>query len=637
MLHPTTLRGLLVVVAVVATTVIGGELVAAREGASAQRMSGDPPDRRLADRYAPVAYLKRQRFPCDRRGEPYLPAPVEIVLGDTLVMLKEHDPRGPGPDRIILSAPRATDLPPRSEHDYLDFPGNARRPGCTYEVHARQRMSGLEPTTYARIIVDRERGQLALQYWLFYYFNDWNNPHEGDWEMIQLEFDAASVEEALHEDPVRVGYAQHAGGELAAWTDPKLQREGTRPIIYPAAGSHATHFESHVYIGWGENGTGFGCDDATGPSVRVPLRPVVVPNDPDPAGSFAWLHFSGRWGERQPWEYNGARGPQLNFKWREPFEAVESWRDSSLVVPRSTLFGRSATDFFCGTTDVGARVMAFGGMYPQVVVAGLIALWSAAFVLLLRVRRLLVEACALYRAHWRVFLPIGVLALPIGWGFNAIHLAAMRLGPVDWLLRWFNDTAGARFVVASIVGGFEQIVIVLVIGPIVIQAVAESYAGRTPDVRRCCMTAVRRIRPIATALVLIAAAVGGLALFVVTAPLALLLAVRWQFFGQAVIIGGARTGRAALRMSASVIRGRWLHLLAASIVVQGLAILPGPCIGAALMLMGKTTIQFANGLSSFVYAVLLPLAEIALTMLYVRYANDQILGRAAVPPAEPYA
>ena len=35
-------------------------------------------------------------------------------------------------------------------------------------------------------------GQLALQYWIFYVFNDWNNLHEGDWEMIQLNFDAAT-------------------------------------------------------------------------------------------------------------------------------------------------------------------------------------------------------------------------------------------------------------------------------------------------------------------------------------------------------------------------------------------------------------------------------------------------------------
>ena len=35
-----------------------------------------------------------------------------------------------------------------------------------------------------------ELGKVALQYWFFYPFNDFNNTHEGDWEMIQLVFDA---------------------------------------------------------------------------------------------------------------------------------------------------------------------------------------------------------------------------------------------------------------------------------------------------------------------------------------------------------------------------------------------------------------------------------------------------------------
>ena len=48
-----------------------------------------------------------------------------------------------------------------------------------------------EPTVYAHVATDPGHpGQLALQYWLFYVFNDWNNLHEGDWEMIQLVFDA---------------------------------------------------------------------------------------------------------------------------------------------------------------------------------------------------------------------------------------------------------------------------------------------------------------------------------------------------------------------------------------------------------------------------------------------------------------
>jgi hypothetical protein len=32
---------------------------------------------------------------------------------------------------------------------------------------------------------------------------------EGDWEMIQLDFDASTAAEALRQEPVEVGYSQH--------------------------------------------------------------------------------------------------------------------------------------------------------------------------------------------------------------------------------------------------------------------------------------------------------------------------------------------------------------------------------------------------------------------------------------------
>ena len=52
--------------------------------------------------------------------------------------------------------------------------------------------------------------------------------------------DADDAEEALGEDPVSVGYSQHEGAEMADWGDEKLELvDGRRPVVYPAAGSHA--------------------------------------------------------------------------------------------------------------------------------------------------------------------------------------------------------------------------------------------------------------------------------------------------------------------------------------------------------------------------------------------------------------
>ena len=81
----------------------------------------------------------------------------------------------------------------RGSSDYhLDFPGDALKPGCTYEEWsaAAEREGAADDLRAGRRPRPRIPGKLALQYWFFYVFNDFNNLHEGDWEMIQLNFDA---------------------------------------------------------------------------------------------------------------------------------------------------------------------------------------------------------------------------------------------------------------------------------------------------------------------------------------------------------------------------------------------------------------------------------------------------------------
>ena len=104
---------------------------------------------------------------------------------------------------------------------YLDYPGNPLAPHCDYETWFRQASAGTTPTLYSRIATDPEHpDKLALQYWFFYTFNDWNDKHEGDWEMVQLLFPAATPEEALTVTPVSVAYAQHEGSQVARGTRP---------------------------------------------------------------------------------------------------------------------------------------------------------------------------------------------------------------------------------------------------------------------------------------------------------------------------------------------------------------------------------------------------------------------------------
>ena len=200
----------------------------------------------------------------------------------------------------------------------------------------RERVTkGTQPTVYAHVATDPGfPGKLALQYWFYYVFNDWNNTHEGDWEMIQLVFDAKDAREALSGRPVSVGYSQHEGAERANWGDEKLELvDGTHPVVHPAAGSHANFYDEALFLG-SQGSEGVGCDDTRGPTRE--LRPIVrtIPSDPAAArAAFPWIGFEGRWGELQKAFFNGPTGPNLKAQWTEPIRSSQDWRERSIGVP----------------------------------------------------------------------------------------------------------------------------------------------------------------------------------------------------------------------------------------------------------------------------------------------------------------
>ena len=307
----------------------------------------------LAARYAPVVRLVSHTSCAP--GKPYVPIDVNLLFGTPTVAL-----RGPwGPSDLVKIGPTANDLSKDLFEYHLDFPGNALEPGCSYADWERRLVEGRAPAVYAHVATDPERpGKLALQYWLFYVFNQWNNLHEGDWEMIQLDFDASSAAQALQRAPVAVGYSQHEGAEQAGWTDGKLERvDGTHPVVHPADGSHANFFGESLYLGSSAE-QGVGCDDTRGPTFDV--RPIVhtIPSDPAQArAAYPWIAFDGRWGELHPAFYNGPTGPNQKTQWTAPIRWSEGWRDYSYTVPGGTAFGGDATDFFCSAVGRGSQAL----------------------------------------------------------------------------------------------------------------------------------------------------------------------------------------------------------------------------------------------------------------------------------------
>lgn len=589
----------------------------------------------LADRYLPVAMMRQQSGACDRRGEPYLPAPVSTVLGNPRVALKQHLPGRPAKeDRVIKMGPVASDLVGLGEDFYLDLPGNPRQPRCDFEKSFKEAFAGKESVVYVKIATQRGEPGLALQYWYFWYFDDFLNTHESDWEMIQYNFEAATAEEALTMEPTDVVFAQHGGGERAAWGDDKIELKDGRMVVYPAAGSHATYFSNAVFLGWGENGTGFGCDYSDPPSFTVPMKAVVMPDNPSLYGEFAWLHFGGRWGERQPWEYNGPKGPNLGRKWSEPVTWIETARDSSIAIPESSTLGPAPTNVFCSLAGAGGRVLTIAGVHPNLVKWGVLACLLVIVAIAAMLWRLMAETVAVYLAHIRVFGAIGLIILPIAWIVNGFQVLVMAIPPFDWLLKWIGNTPGSRLAIALTIGSVQQAIMLIVVGPAVVAAMGEVLSGRVPTVRGAYERAFTSLRQLASAFLRVGIVSGLTVISGLLLPVALWYGYRNAFYSQAAILDGALTGRDAMHLSVKTVRGRHWRVAPPILVFAFLAAAPGPLVGIILMIVFGRSAEFVNGVSGLLYATTIPISFIGGTLLYTKLrqaAGTSTTARATIP------
>ncbi len=279
---------------------------------------GAPPeeDLSLARRFAPVLYF--------HPDEPFRPQPVEVLVGQARL----RQARAGWFDINVLNDPTLRDLcrydgpeyfldvwyGDEGTSDYKNY--SAHR--TFYEAHLSPDTGGPPATTYARVV--REEGHIVIQYWLFYYYNDWLNKHEGDWEMVQVVLDGA-------EQPQWVILSQHHGGTRRPWSAVQIE-EGTHPAVYVALGSHANYF-------WGDEvfpnvramgSASFTVVDRTGHAHRTLPQVLLIPeretvrDNPDAWPGMEWLCFEGNWGERAAQaDLGGPLGPPEKKSWAAPY------------------------------------------------------------------------------------------------------------------------------------------------------------------------------------------------------------------------------------------------------------------------------------------------------------------------------
>ncbi len=266
------------------------------------------PDAELAARFAPLLY--------GHYGEVYWPMAIEPAVA------LAHLYYGPA---LPLTNPTPEDLaePPYNTPDsYLDFPCRAR-PFFDHILCTRRMMADFyqtlsqspewAPLVYTRVYRD-DPDHIVLQYWFFYYFNPGHdidiiavNQHQGDWENMQVVLDA-------NEQPLYVVMAQHGEGTRRLWE--YVDKEGERPKVYVAKGTHASYFTPYPYRLFGNEQIGI--NDKPG---RTGLYDPTTHPLAELSGAEPWLAFTGRWGkvhiEWIPWN-DGPSGPAQKDKWQDP-------------------------------------------------------------------------------------------------------------------------------------------------------------------------------------------------------------------------------------------------------------------------------------------------------------------------------
>jgi hypothetical protein len=498
------------------------------------------------------------------------------------------------------------------------------------------RLRGDTPAVaYVHIAREEDHDGFALQYWFYYYFNDWNNKHESDWEMVQLIFDVATPEEALNAAPVETGYSQHSGGESADWDDDKVRKDGDHPHVYAASGAHSNFYRDRTFLGRAEQGAGFGCDDASGPVRDVPVQALVIPDQVSgPDDPFAWITYEGRWGERASGEFNGPTGPNDKRAWDEPFAWQDDLRETSVEVPisRKLDVGPNVADMFCGIVAFASNnlLVAFMSSPWVFLVGGLVILGGAVATMArtrfrpvlpepLRQRRyfgqIMSSATRIYARHPLVMLSMGLVFIPASVLASLLQLALAFLPFTGPLYDIFMRSTLSQLAVVLGIGSFFVIIAFSIVAAAVADVMDDLDHGRQPSVTRTYRELWRNIADLFFARLRSGAIITLLGLTIIGLPWAIARIVRWAFVEWAVMVEEKR-GREALEASAATVDGHWWRTLGVSAAVVAIGLGLGPIIGLALLLFTDWPLSTVNGVGSVLFLTLVPWTAVALSLLY---------------------
>ena len=247
--------------------------------------------------------------------------------------------RGPwGGGDLVKIAPTASDLARGSTSTTSTSPATRSIPAAATRSGRAGSARAIPIVAYAHVVTEPDRPhQLALQYWFFYAFNDWNNLHEGDWEMIQLDLRRVDGASGARPRTPTSGRLQPARGRRAR----RLGRLEARARERHAPGRPSGRRLACELLQRGAVPRRVG---VAGRRLRRHPRADVRRRTRRSTRSrrarrrrsprIPWVGFQGRWGELQPAFFNGPTGPNLKTQWTKPVLWSERLAQPELRRPR---------------------------------------------------------------------------------------------------------------------------------------------------------------------------------------------------------------------------------------------------------------------------------------------------------------
>ena len=163
----------------------------ARPAPSTRRVRGD---QRLIDdatRRSRCCAKSRTR-PAKPSAEQYEPTSVDTVLGNPTVDASHASRRRRQAEDWSSGRRPPPTSPGSATTTTSNLAGDPLGDTCVYarDFAKLMREGKAPPTTYAHIAREADHAGFVLQYWFFWYFNQFNDLHEGDWEGMQITFEA---------------------------------------------------------------------------------------------------------------------------------------------------------------------------------------------------------------------------------------------------------------------------------------------------------------------------------------------------------------------------------------------------------------------------------------------------------------